>query len=290
MTVPRSVSLATLSLLGFSMLILSTQAQVPPPPGVPAQAPTLLPGAPTAPTAPALPAIGGVPKVSLLPAFAPPSEPALPLAAPCPQDPASVPAVSCIACHRSNPHASGPHPVAAMATSCIACHQVAHPPAVRTYRVKKGDSLYKIAHKVGIPVAQGVRSITAQNPGLDPNHLSVGQTLRLPATRKFRVMPVLPVPHAWPQAVPVPHALPPDTDPLAAPRGRLPSRQRVHAVAVEVVDLGSTQREVPHGGLVDASVDQRIQRLEAMVRQLQAELKTLKGQKAQKPRPIAMGR
>lgn len=44
-----------------------------------------------------------------------------------------------------------------------------------TYTVKSGDTLIAIAHQTGLPVAE----ILALNPEVDPQILTVGQTLKL---------------------------------------------------------------------------------------------------------------
>lgn len=45
----------------------------------------------------------------------------------------------------------------------------------KTYTVESGDTLTMIAHKTGVPVAE----IQALNPEVDPQILSVGETLKL---------------------------------------------------------------------------------------------------------------
>lgn len=48
-----------------------------------------------------------------------------------------------------------------------------------TYTIQKGDTLFKIARaKYGDPSA--VNKIKAANPGLDANHIKVGQKIKLP--------------------------------------------------------------------------------------------------------------
>ena len=47
----------------------------------------------------------------------------------------------------------------------------------RTYVVKSGDSPYSIARKAGVKLA----ALLDANPGLDPHHLRVGQSLNLPS-------------------------------------------------------------------------------------------------------------
>lgn len=44
-----------------------------------------------------------------------------------------------------------------------------------TYEVQEGDTLITIAHKTGVPVAE----IEALNPEIDPQILTVGETLKL---------------------------------------------------------------------------------------------------------------
>ncbi len=51
-----------------------------------------------------------------------------------------------------------------------------------TYRVKSGDTLWGIAHKLGIKVS----SLKKANPGIAASRLSVGQSLRLPGQAKTR--------------------------------------------------------------------------------------------------------
>lgn len=50
-----------------------------------------------------------------------------------------------------------------------------HRTTAKTYTVKIGDTLIAIAHKTGVPVAE----IMALNPGVDPQILTAGQTLKL---------------------------------------------------------------------------------------------------------------
>jgi 5'-nucleotidase len=51
--------------------------------------------------------------------------------------------------------------------------------AGNTYTIQKGDTLFKIARaKYGNPSA--VNKIKAANPGLDANHIKVGQKINLP--------------------------------------------------------------------------------------------------------------
>lgn len=45
----------------------------------------------------------------------------------------------------------------------------------KTYTVESGDTLTTIAHKTGVPVAE----IQALNPEVDPQILTVGETLQL---------------------------------------------------------------------------------------------------------------
>jgi LysM repeat protein len=54
--------------------------------------------------------------------------------------------------------------------------EVQHPRTqAKTYTVKIGDTLIAIAHKTGVPVAE----IMALNPGVDPQILTAGETLKL---------------------------------------------------------------------------------------------------------------
>lgn len=48
--------------------------------------------------------------------------------------------------------------------------------AERTYRVQRGDTLYAVAERLGVSVAE----LLAENAGIDPNSLFVGQPIRLP--------------------------------------------------------------------------------------------------------------
>jgi LysM repeat protein len=50
-----------------------------------------------------------------------------------------------------------------------------HRTKAKTYTVESGDTLTAIAHKTGIPVS----TILALNPEVDPQILTVGQTLKL---------------------------------------------------------------------------------------------------------------
>jgi LysM repeat protein len=50
-----------------------------------------------------------------------------------------------------------------------------HRTKAKTYTVESGDTLTAIAHKTGVPVAE----ILALNPEVDPQILTVGQTLKL---------------------------------------------------------------------------------------------------------------
>ncbi len=55
----------------------------------------------------------------------------------------------------------------------------ASPPAGPTYRVSSGDSLWKIAARV-LGDGKRWREIAALNPGLDPDHLAVGDEIAVP--------------------------------------------------------------------------------------------------------------
>jgi LysM repeat protein len=50
-----------------------------------------------------------------------------------------------------------------------------HRTKAKTYTVKTGDTLTAIAHKTGVPLAE----IQALNPGVDPQILTAGETLKL---------------------------------------------------------------------------------------------------------------
>lgn len=50
-----------------------------------------------------------------------------------------------------------------------------HRTKAKTYTVELGDTLIAIAHKTGVPVAE----IMALNPGVDPQILTAGETLKL---------------------------------------------------------------------------------------------------------------
>ena len=54
-------------------------------------------------------------------------------------------------------------------------HHVKPKTTAATYVVKEGDTLIAIAHETGIPVAK----IERLNPGVDPQLLSTGETLKL---------------------------------------------------------------------------------------------------------------
>jgi LysM repeat protein len=62
--------------------------------------------------------------------------------------------------HHSQPHAK---------------KQKRHRPTAKTYTVENGDTLTAIAHETGVPVA----TIIELNPGVDPQILRAGQTLKL---------------------------------------------------------------------------------------------------------------
>lgn len=49
-------------------------------------------------------------------------------------------------------------------------------PGYQSYTIKAGDTFYKIALRFRISLA----SLLAANPGVDPNHLSIGQVIRVP--------------------------------------------------------------------------------------------------------------
>ncbi len=49
----------------------------------------------------------------------------------------------------------------------------------RTYTVEKGDTIYKIARKFFNTDARA-KDIIAANPGIDANHIKVGQVINLP--------------------------------------------------------------------------------------------------------------
>lgn len=49
----------------------------------------------------------------------------------------------------------------------------------RTYTVEKGDTIYGIARKV-FGSDTRAKDIIAANPGIDPNHIKVGQVINLP--------------------------------------------------------------------------------------------------------------
>ncbi len=57
-----------------------------------------------------------------------------------------------------------------------------------TYTVQPGDTLVRIAWKVGMPLWR----VQAANPGLNPDTLSVGQTLTIPAKTDLLPLPVVP--------------------------------------------------------------------------------------------------
>jgi len=65
--------------------------------------------------------------------------------------------------------------------------RVRHMP--RQYTIQSGDTGHRIARRTGIPLFE----ITAMNPGIDWNMLSIGQTINLPS--RDVVMPQTPVPH-----------------------------------------------------------------------------------------------
>jgi LysM repeat protein len=50
-----------------------------------------------------------------------------------------------------------------------------HRTKAKTYTVENGDTLTSIAHKTGVPVSE----IMALNPGVDPQILQSGETLKL---------------------------------------------------------------------------------------------------------------
>jgi nucleoid-associated protein YgaU len=49
----------------------------------------------------------------------------------------------------------------------------------RTYTVQKGDTIYGIARKIFGSDARA-KDIIAANPGIDPDHIKVGQVINLP--------------------------------------------------------------------------------------------------------------
>ena len=53
------------------------------------------------------------------------------------------------------------------------------PPALRTYTVRKKDTLWSIAKRL-LGDGQRWKEIVAANPGLDPQKLMPGQTIKLP--------------------------------------------------------------------------------------------------------------
>ncbi|HUB87888.1 MAG TPA: LysM peptidoglycan-binding domain-containing protein [Verrucomicrobiae bacterium] len=55
----------------------------------------------------------------------------------------------------------------------------------QTYTVKSGDTLSKIAKSQGVTL----RELEAANPGVDPNHIKVGQKLNIPAAATPAPMP-----------------------------------------------------------------------------------------------------
>lgn len=64
------------------------------------------------------------------------------------------------------------------------------------YTIKSGDTLTRIAHSHGTTI----KALEAANPGMDPNHIKVGQKLNLPAKAES-VAPVAPA--AVPETAPV---------------------------------------------------------------------------------------
>jgi LysM repeat protein len=80
-----------------------------------------------------------------------------------------------------------------------------------SYTIKSGDTLTKIAHAHGTTV----KAIEAANPGLDPNHIKVGQKLNIPAKAEAAA-PAAPVAAPAPAPVtpaPVAPVTPPSTTP-----------------------------------------------------------------------------
>ncbi len=54
---------------------------------------------------------------------------------------------------------------------------ITSPGAGQSYTIKKGDTMYAIAQKLGVTLA----ALKAANPGVDPKSLRVGATLVIPA-------------------------------------------------------------------------------------------------------------
>ncbi len=82
-----------------------------------------------------------------------------------------------------------------------------------TYVVKPGDSLYGIARRNGVDI----ESLKRANNIADPNHLSVGQVLKIPGAGGSGPVPVAP---ATPQPTPVPPAASKPAEPV--PLDQLP--------------------------------------------------------------------
>ncbi len=75
------------------------------------------------------------------------------------------------------------HPGQKITTSAAASNSTPAPIAdrpVTSYKIKSGDTLYKVSRKYGVSVS----SIKAANPGIDPNSLRVGQTIKISSSLK----------------------------------------------------------------------------------------------------------
>jgi len=75
---------------------------------------------------------------------------------------------------------------AALLAGETASVRVVHDPT--TYTVQSGDTLLRIAWHVGLPFWKIIQA----NPGMDPDHLTLGQTLTIPSQDEMLPLPVVP--------------------------------------------------------------------------------------------------
>jgi len=85
-----------------------------------------------------------------------------------------------------DPVQDAPRVKAALLAGETATVRVIHSPT--TYTVQSGDTLLRIAWHVGLPFWKIIQA----NPGMDPDHLTLGQTLTIPSQDEMLPLPVVP--------------------------------------------------------------------------------------------------
>lgn len=112
------------------------------------------------------------------------------------------------------------------------------------YTVKRGDSFYLIAHRLGIPL----RDLLAANPEVNPARLMVGDVLCIPLEEDDR-------PQEGEHAAPAPAETPPEPPPAPSaptqpPETEAPAGTPSPAEAVpDAVELELEEQQVPLGAL-----------------------------------------